>query len=179
LDRPVELVMLRCVNCQTPVPAGVGETAWVCTQCGQGLLLDEESGLVALDVYYASGIPSNAKGKPFWVASGNVDLVREAYNRSNEMEAAQRYWGEARRFFIPAYNCPMETVINLGIQYLTNPPSLEPGAATPFEAVTLALKDMRALAEFIILAIEARRSDQLKKLEINLDLGKPSLWILP
>lgn len=179
MEKPVELVPLRCVKCQAPVPAGVDEVAWACAQCGQGLLLDEERGLVALDVHYAGGIPPHAKGRPFWVASGRVELLREAYTRSAEMEAAQRYWGEARRFFVPAYTCPMETVLTLGNQYIVSPPAMEPGTAAPFEAVTLALEDMRALAEFIVLAVEAGRSDRLKRVEIDLELEEPALWILP
>jgi hypothetical protein len=179
VDKPVELVPLRCLKCQTPIPANANEIAWVCVQCAQGLLLDEESGLVALDVHYASAIPPEAKGKPYWVATGKVELIREAYTSSTEMEASQRYWGEGRRFFVPAYSCPMETVLNQGIQYLDNPPLLEPGETVPFEAVTLALKDMQPLAEFIVLAIEAGRSDQLKRVEISLELETPALWILP
>ena len=38
-QKPVELVPLLCVRCQAPVPARPGEVAWVCEQCGQGLVL--------------------------------------------------------------------------------------------------------------------------------------------
>lgn len=180
MDKLVGLVPLQCVNCQTPVPAEPDERAWVCTNCGQGLQLDEESGLLPLEVQYAASISPDSKGgRPFWVAEGRVELSRETYDRSGEMEAAQRYWVERRRFFVPAYTCPMNKLLNLGRYYLANPPQLEAGDAVSFEPVTLSLKDVQTLAEFIVLAVEAKRKDQLKRVEINLQLDQPSLWILP
>lgn len=179
MDKPVELIPLLCVNCQTAVPAEPDERAWVCGQCGQGLLLDEEHGLVPLEVHYIAGISPEDKGKPFWVARGSVKLSRETFDRSGEAEAAQRYWGEARRFFVPAYTCPMEELLPLGRRYLSNPPVLQEGEAVSFEPVTLSINDMQALAEFIVLALEAERRDQLKRVEINLQLEQPTLWILP
>ena len=179
MDKLVGLAPLLCVNCQTPVPAEPDERAWVCSQCEQGLLLDEVSGLQPLDVHYAADIPSGSKGRPFWVAEGRVELSRETFDRSGEMEAAQREWGEARRFFVPAYTCPMSKLLSQGMYYLANPPQMEAGEAVSFEPVTLSLKDVRTLAEFIILAVEAKRKDQLKWVEINPQLDQPTLWILP
>jgi hypothetical protein len=37
---------------------------------------------------------------------------------------------------------------------------------------------MRPVAEFIVLAIEAERKDQLRSLNFNLNLAAPELWIL-
>jgi hypothetical protein len=108
-----------------------------------------------------------------------VELSRETFDRSREMEVAQRYWGKRRRFFVPAYTCPMDKLLNLGMYYLANPPQLEAGETVSFEPVTLSLKDVQTLAEFIVLAVEAKRKDQLKRVEINLRLDQPSLWILP
>lgn len=179
MDKLVGLVPLLCVNCQTPVPAEPDERAWVCGQCGQGLLLDEERGLLPLDVHYAASIPPDGKGKPFWVAEGRVGLERETFDRSTEGEAAQREWGDARRFFVPAYSCPMHKLLNQGMYYLAFPPQMEAGEAVSFEPVTLSLKDVQALVEFIVLAVEAKRKDQLKRVEINLQLDPPELWILP
>lgn len=177
MDELVGLVPLQCVKCQTPVPAEPDERAWVCSNCGQGLRLDEASGLLPLEVHYAASIRPGSIGSPFWVAEGRVQLNRETYDRSDEMEAAQRYWGERRRFFVPAYTCPMKKLLNLGRHYLFSPPKLEAGEAVPFEPVTLSLKDVQTLAEFIVLAVEAKRKDQLKRVEINLQLDQPSLWI--
>jgi hypothetical protein len=37
---------------------------------------------------------------------------------------------------------------------------------------------VRSWAEFLVIAIEAERKDQVKKIEFSLELGEPRLWIL-
>lgn len=178
MDKPVELIPLVCIQCSTPVPAQPDEVAWVCSQCGQGLALDYEKGLKSLEINYASGIPANAKGHPFWVADGQVALQRTTYSGNRDQEA-QRFWSQPRRFIVPAYNCPIETVIQQGIRFLAQPPDLQAGPAQAFEPVTLSGEDMKALAEFVVMAIEAGRKDKLKELHFDLTMGPPSLWVLP
>jgi hypothetical protein len=43
--------------------------------------------------------------------------------------------------------------------------------------VTVPPDDVRALAEFVVFAIEAERKDALKELSIRLDLAAPELWV--
>ena len=51
MSRRPGLVALQCTRCSTPVPAEPDEVAWICLNCGQGLLLDEvEGGLRAIAV---------------------------------------------------------------------------------------------------------------------------------
>ncbi len=148
--RPVELIPLVCLKCDTPVPAQPDEVAWVCTRCGQGLLLNEsdDRGLSPLVVQYAAGLDPARPGKPFWVAEGSVQLQRSTY-------AA------------------------LGPRLVLNPPALQAGPLAPFEPVTVSPEDLPALAEFIVLAIEAGRSDMLKQVQIQVRLSEPVLWVLP
>ena len=179
MDKPVNLIALVCPNCSTPVPAQPDEVAWVCTQCGKGFLLDQVKGLVLLEVNYSSAIAPSAKGKPYWVAEGRVTLQRESYGFGSSTREAQAFWSQPRRFFIPAYSCPMETMLNEGIQRMAWPPVLQSGPACPFEPVTEWLEDVQAFAEFVLVAIEAGRKDKLKEIKFSLELSSPSLWILP
>jgi hypothetical protein len=180
VDKAIELVPLVCVRCSTPVPAELDEVAWVCAQCGQGLLL-EETGLQALEVHYMAGIPANSKGKPYWVTQGQVSsLQREKYGSGGkEAQEAEAFWGQPRRFFVPAYSATLENLLAQATQLLLQPPALQEGPASPFEAVTLAVEDVRPAAEFIVMAIEAGRKDKLKKMNFSLQLSSPVLWILP
>jgi hypothetical protein len=38
---------------------------------------------------------------------------------------------------------------------------------------------VRATAEFIVMAVEAERKDDLKEIRFKLELDPPILWILP
>ena len=176
----IELLPLRCIRCSTPVPAEMDEVAWVCSQCGQGLLLDETRGLSPVEIQFASGIAQNTKGRPFWTADGQVDLQREAYGTFGKKTGeAERFWGKGRRFFIPAFNCSLDTLIDLGTELLNQPPALPPGPAVSFEPAVLGVEDLPALAEFIVMGIEAARKDQVKSLGVSVRLSNPVLWILP
>jgi hypothetical protein len=176
--KPVELIQLVCLRCKTPLPAEPVEAAWVCAQCGQGMRLDEEKGLVELAVNFAAGIPNGTKGKPFWVADGSVALRRDTYSGNQSREAAS-FWSQPRRFYVPAYALPLETLLTAGTAYLLNPPLIQPGQPAPFEPVVLPIEDVRATVEFIVMAVEAGRKDMLKNLQFSLQLSDPVLWVLP
>ena len=178
----VALIPLACFKCDTSLPAQPGETAWVCARCGQGLRLDEDApaGLAPLAVQYAAGLDPARPGKPFWVAEGRVQLQRTTYaTLSDKAGEARQLWAQPRRFFIPAYDVPLQILADLGPRLALNPPALQPGPPAPFEPVTVSPDDLPALAEFIVLAIEAGRSDMLKQVGIQVSLSEPALWILP
>lgn len=178
MDKPVELLPLVCIKCQAPVPAQPDEVAWVCKRCGQGLALDESKGLAPLEVQYLAGIPPNTQGRPFWVTDATVTVERQAYGLSKNSEA-ERYWAAPRRFFVPAYTCPLETLLDLGSRLLLQPPTLQAGPAVDFAPVTLPPGDVQSLVEFVVIAVEAGRSDMLKQVQVNARLTPPVLWIFP
>ncbi len=62
---------------------------------------------------------------------------------------------------------------------LMRAPELQPGPAVPFAPVALSRADVHALAEFVVVSIEAERRDQLRTLAFHLELETPDLWVLP
>lgn len=182
MSAPVELLPMYCTRCQFPIPAQSDEVAWICEHCGQGVLLWKDHDLVPIDVHFAAnppaGAPEQPLGKPFWVTTGKVEIRRTTFHgdRSGEMLA---FWQTERHFFIPAYNLELEEVVRLGCSLLRQPPALTPGSPVKFLPVTVPPDDMRPLAEFIILAVEAERKDDLKTIDFQLELQPPQLWVLP
>jgi hypothetical protein len=142
-------------------------------------LLDVNQGLAALDVFYTAGIAPNTSGKPFWVADGGVTFARRQTYSGNEDRDAHQFWSQPRRFFVPAFSAPLETLLGWGSKLLEKTPALQPGSAARFEPVTLSLEDVKPLAEFIVMAIEAGRKDKLREIQFTLELSAPVLWILP
>jgi hypothetical protein len=182
MSEPVKLIPMFCIHCQYPLAAQPDQTAWVCQQCGEGMLLSEEKGLIPLPVHYSTALQPTTEGKPFWVVEGKVSMERLTYqgNQSKEMSA---FWSSARRFCIPAFNLPLDQLINLGTRLLVQPPlfqeSTKPSTPVRFTPVTYFPMDVRPLAEFILLGIEAERKDWLRELRYTLTLGQPELWIFP
>jgi hypothetical protein len=185
-DPPIRLVPLLCIKCRAPVPAQPDEIAWVCEQCGQGLLLAAtpapsavDSVTQALDIYFSNAIVSGQKGRPFWVTRGQVNLtVRETY-KGDEGRAAREFWASPRLFYVPAWETSLDEVVSTGVNLLRSPQRLDPGSRTPFLPVVVLPADVRPLVEFIVINIEAERRDALKTLNFDLKLEPLQLWVLP
>jgi len=65
------------------------------------------------------------------------------------------------------------------VQDYLETPAVKQGSATKFMPVTLLPEDVRPLAEFILIGIEADRKDMIKELHFDLKLSQPALWVLP
>ena len=178
MEIPIELVPLNCLRCGTPLLAEVDEVAWACEQCEQGQQLGDQ-GLRLLEIHYAQGITPTQKGRPFWVCEGRVTLQRDTYGSGKSDKESQQFWSQPRNFIIPAFSYPVQKFSDDGLQWLQNPPPMQPGPSVRFEPVTVASEDVRVWAEFLVVALEARRKDKIKKVAFTLDLGEPQLWILP
>ncbi len=175
----VELIPMFCTKCQNAIPAGIHETAWVCGQCGQGLLLSDDKGVIPFPIRFAADLPAGKAGRPFWVVNGRASLQRSTY-RGNQTAEMTSFWKEARRFFVPAYELPLDKMIEIGAALLQSvPPPTQEGPPAPFLPVVVTREDIHALAEFIVMGVEASRKDNLKELIIELALEDPQLWILP
>jgi len=179
MSKRVRLIPLQCPRCSTPVAAQPDEVAWVCAQCGQGMLLSDEEGVQRLDVFFSRAIPSGKVGNPFWVARGVVrPQVRQTYqgDSSQEMNA---WWAAPRLFYIPAFRLKIEESVALGVKYLLQPVRMEPGSPAPFRPVVVSPEDLVPLAEFMVMNIEAERRDALREFRFEIGLDSPQLWILP
>lgn len=174
------LLPLQCIKCQAPIAANVDEVAWVCATCGQSMLLDETQpkGIAELPIHYDGSVRTGQKGRPFWVAQGMVTLQRSLY-RGNANNQAQEFWQKPHMFFVPAFACSLDELVSLGMKLLRQPVVPQQGQPAPFLPVTLLRGDVRPMAEFVIMGIEAERGDMLKSVNIQLNLNNPILWVLP
>lgn len=178
-QEPVRLIPLLCVHCRNPVPAQPDEVAWVCQQCGLGLLLDNQQGTHALDVFFTATLQPGKLGRPFWVSSGRVAIQRREAYHGNENRAAQQFCAAPRLFYIPAWAAGLDEVVTTGVYLLKNPQAMQPGSPAPFLPVVTLPVDLHALAEFMIFSIEAERRDALKRVDFTVELKPPQMWILP
>ncbi len=175
----IELVLLKCPQCSTPLPAEEEEIAWVCANCGQGWQLND-TGLAAQVVRWMA-VPPNAKPdtwRPIWVFAGQVTFTqRENWQRAAEPDAL---WQRPVRFYVPAYTCPLEHLEKLGAELTRNQTIFPTGPALgAIKGVTLLPADAAAAAEFIVLTIEAERKDKIKVVNFTLNFGPADLWMVP
>jgi len=177
----IELIPMQCVRCQNPIPAQPDEVLWVCATCGQAQLLSDERGLLPEVVHYAAGLSAaaGAKGKPIWVFQAQVVLSRQTYQGDESRDMLQ-FWSQPRPFFIPAYGLPLDQLVDTCLRLLRQPVAFQEGPSpAPFYPVTVHPEDLQALAEYIVVAVEADRKDMLKELDFKVQLGIAELWIVP
>lgn len=163
------------------LPAQPDEMAWRCAQCGAAWALDEtdaQTFLQPVAMHFSARLNPQTPGRPFWVAEGRVSVQRETYGGDQAREA-QAFWSQPRRFFVPAFVCGLDEMIQLGRKLLLQPPEMVEGPPAPHHPITVSAYDVRSLAEFIVVGLEAERRDQLRRLEFNVQLQRPELWIFP
>lgn len=102
--------------------------------------------------------------------------------KRRDAEAAQQFWQESRRLYVPAWDLSVRDARELGAQLVHEQPRYQVGE-TPdnfaMHPATADIDDARKLLEFIVLTIEAQRSDWLRDLQFEVQVGEPQLWALP
>ncbi len=179
MSQAVRLIPLLCPKCQMAVPANQGEVAWVCEQCGQGLALDVGKGALALDVFFSNAIPANTPGKPYWVSRGSVAIARRETYQGNQSREMQQFWEHARLFFVPAWGLAVADVVSQGVRLLREPYKIQAGSRGKIQPIVLSWVNVKPLAEFMVMSVEAERSDAMKQLDFTINLEPPQLWVLP
>ena len=176
MSTSVELVLLKCPQCSTPVPAEEDEVAWVCQTCGLGLQLAPD-GLAPLAVHWSARRVGTPQWLPFWVLTGKANFsIRESYGGKAKQNPL---WAEPRRFYVPAFTANLQEIETLGSELTRNQLPLEPGPpAGLVQHCTLLPEDARRAAEFIVATIEADRSDKVRNMSFTLKLGAAELWML-
>jgi hypothetical protein len=175
----VRLQPLRCIHCQTDIPAEMEEVVWVCQQCGQAQMLEEGQKLVAQEIHFHANVLKDTPGHPFWVAEGRIHMERYTFWGLNNIDDAMTFWKKPRTFFVAAFDLPLENVIQWGKYYLQQPIQMKPGIPVDFLPIILEKKDVQAIADIIAVGIEASRPDKLKEIHFTLSMSEPELWILP
>jgi hypothetical protein len=97
----------------------------------------------------------------------------------NNIDDAVEFWKKPRKFFVAAFDLPIKNIIQWGKYYLQNPMRLRSGIRSDFLPITLALEDVQAVADILVVGIEASRPDKHKEINFTLSLSNPELWILP
>ena len=178
MSTPVELVPLECLRCGARLPAEEGEVAWLCTACEQGQRLDERAQLQPVEIRFArSAGGGEARWLPFWVLTGRVRIIeRVSYGRDQPPDPR---WEAPQQFVLPAFDTRPEDAGRWGAKFLREPVKLEAGPLASLPSVTVTPEEAQALAEFVVLTLEAERRDKIKSLNAVLDFDGAELWCLP
>lgn len=178
----MKLLALRCPNCTRPVTADNDFMVVACEQCHAVLSLSEQEGITRLEPFYAAPQGEVTAWLPMWRFSGRVVIRRRETQSGGTDKAAATFWEQPRYFYVPAWDTNSQTWRTIGCELVSQQPQFQ-AVSRPETAhlrpALLTAQDAQKISEFIVLDMEVRRSDWLKNLEFDLELGPPTLWAVP
>ena len=191
-----ELVVLDCPQCGAPLAAEDEDLVYYCTACHSGFRVPEageEAGegsskrLVPVEVTFLA-TPAKAPDLhlPFWLLPARVEIL-ERKGSGDMFRGLLRFFmgreddsppGEGT-FAIPAFRAPLQRVVALAQKYTFEPPATGELSRERLLGGTCTVSDARKLAEFVLIASEARKPDMLKELQYRISFGPPRLLGVP
>ena len=186
----MKLLRMLCPRCNQRLAPNHMDRVLACPNCHAHMTLDNQSGLALIDVSYAtpsSGRPNIKSWEPIWVFHGRVDMSGRIARKANRKSAhgAKQLWEQPRNLFVPAGNISEDQLREEGMRLIESQPDLIPlETERPpddhlFAAAILSATDAQELIDFLILGLEAKRSDILKTIKFSVDVDPPTLWAVP
>ncbi len=176
----MNLLLLRCPNCGNALTPGDDDLIVACSQCGTGVELADE-GLRPIEVKYAATHAKVDIWRPWWVFTGQVEIMRRETQSGNQRAEALQFWAQVKHFYIPAWELSLQAVRDEGLALLQRPLQLQAvsrPAGARLAPVVVSVSDARKLLEYLVLTVEAGRQDWLKDLQFTANVGLPELWAL-
>jgi hypothetical protein len=165
--RSLEVVVLRCGNCETAVSIN-------------------DTGLDTIAIQFAAPAAEKIDAwVPLWVFNGRVNIQsRQTQGRNSQAQQdAQQLWGYPRRLYVPAWELSTEEACQIGGDLVQRQPAFQ-STDSPLEKADLieaviTPEDALKLLEFVVFNVEAARKDWLKELRFTIEAAAPQLWAIP
>jgi len=185
----IQLVPLRCPRCTRPLAAGEGEHLLAhCEDCGtccevvQGVSLPRER------TVYRPRSGTATEFAPFWRFDARVEIYQR--ETAGVGQFLKDFFNLGRgdsnsqvRFFVPAFEVNLEAFKALGLRMLKlGMDRLEPwedAPRLPIRPAAMSMDEASRTLEFLILTIEAQKSDMMVQLNFRVDILESGLALVP
>lgn len=179
------LEAVKCKKCASGLLVEVNDNIVYCSSCGSGFeIINGE--LIPIEINFAAAA-LRGEGemiyKPFWLlktqlniserkASGN--FLKNIFGGSNDNTSGDII------FYIPAFYCPIETMKNLATQFTIKHPVASPQKYnTKLTGFAYGKEDAKKLAEFILISLEAEKSDTMKSFKYDMKFESMEILGIP
>ena len=179
------LEAVKCKKCASGLLVEVNDNIVYCSSCGSGFeIINGE--LIPIEINFAAAA-LRGEGemiyKPFWLlktkisiaerkASGN--FLKNIFGGGNDNTSGDII------FYIPAFYCPIETMKNLATQFTIKHPVASPQKYnTKLTGFAYGKEDAKKLAEFILISLEAEKSDTMKSFKYDMKFESMEILGIP
>lgn len=180
-----KLKALTCAKCGSGLVVEVNDNITYCTSCGSGFEINEGK-LQPIEINFAAAAirgDGEVVYKPFWFIKAHVDIqerkasgnfFKNLFGGSGENAAGDL------AFYIPAFYCPLESMKNLATQFTVKNPVASPQKYnTKLVGFAYGKEDAKKLAEFILISLEAEKSDTMKTFKYNITFNEMEILGIP
>lgn len=179
------LEAVKCKKCGSGLLVEVNDNIVYCSSCGSGFEISRGE-MIPIEINFAAA-ELRSEGemiyKPFWLlrthiniserkASGN--FLKNIFGGSNDNTSGDI------TFYIPAFYCSVEAMKNLATQFtLRNPVPSPQKYNTKLTGFAFGKEDAKKLAEFILISLEAEKSDTMKSFKYDLRFDSMEILGIP
>lgn len=176
------LEAVKCKKCGSGLLVEVNDNIVYCSSCGSGFEIVKGE-LIPIEINFAAatiGSEGEMIYKPFWLLKTHISITgRKASGNflKNIFGGSSDNTSGDITFYIPAFYCSIEVMKNLATQFtIRNPVASPQKYNTKLVGFAYGKEDARKLAEFILISLEAEKSDTMKS--FNYDINFESIEIL-
>lgn len=187
--KTLQLVPLQCPQCARPLAAGEGEHLLAtCGDCGTCCEVVKGVPLPRTRTVFRPRAGAPNEFVPFWRIDARVEIfqretagvgqfLKDFFNLGRGDRKDQH------RFFVPAFEVNMEAFKALGLQMLKlgedRLVAWDDAPDLPIRPATMSLDEASQTLEFLILTIEAQKSDMMVNLCFQVDVLDSGLALVP
>ncbi len=179
------LEAVKCKKCGSGLLVEVNDNIVYCSSCGSGFeILNGE--LVPIEINFAAAaLRSDGEMiyKPFWLIKTHIEIterkasgnfLKNIFGGSNDNTSGDI------TFYIPAFYCSIDAMKNLATQFtIKNPVASPQKYNTKLVGFAYGKEDAKKLAEFILISLEAEKSDTMKSFKYNLRFDSMEILGIP
>lgn len=170
------LVSLDCPSCGSALRGEGLDTIFFCEHCGDAATLGE-NGLEMVESSALVPAPGHRARlwRPAWLIEGEItvaDRLRAGGRRSNG-------WNARNTYVIPAFEIPLADLTRLARALSAASGATAEVPKEPIHGGTLAVDDALTLIRHIVIGDEARKSDMLASIRVDVEVAASRLVAVP
>lgn len=180
-----KLVAIKCKSCDSGLVVSLNDNITYCQSCGSGWeIIDGELHPIEIN-FAAAAIRGDGEMvyKPFWLVTANINIHERQSSGgffSNLFGGSKDQSSGTIKFYVPAFFCELEKMKNLALAFTTSNPVASPQKFnTPLVGFNYGKEDAKKLSEFLLITIEAEKSDTIKTFNYDIKFEKLEILGIP
>ena len=179
-----KLESIKCKSCGSGLVVELNDLVTYCTSCGSGFEIVNGE-LQPLEVNFAKAAilrEGDMIYKPFWLLRTDVDITKREASEGffDKMFGDKPQLRFSLNFYIPAFECDVETMKYLAQTFTSQNPAASPQKFnSKLTGFIYGRDDAKKLCEFILISFEAEKKDTIKEFEFTINYNAYEILGIP